>query len=74
MEKAMNALNNTWSGIAHLMLEYQWHSIYGNITKADEKMEDAINELRVTHDLFDKNEKNVSSDFFSLDIGDSPFA
>ena len=74
MERAMDALNQVWMGIAHKALDYQWHTIYGNITQADEKMADAIEELRITHDLFDQNEQKLSASFFSLDQGDSPFA
>ncbi len=74
MESAMAALNNTWSGVAHQALEYQWKSIYGNIVKADEKMEDAICELRIVHDLFSENERQAASGFASLSVGESPFA
>lgn len=74
MERAMDSLERVWSGVAQLAMRYQWHTIYGNISKADEKMEDAINELRVTLNLFKQNEQNVSSSFAALDTGESPFA
>lgn len=56
MEKAMDHLNSVWKGLAYNALLYQWKSIYGNISKAEERMVDAINELQLTHDLFDHNE------------------
>jgi len=74
MERAMDALEHVWSGVAQVAMRYQWHTIYGNISKADEKMDDAIDELRATLQLFTQNEQNTSSSFAALDFGESPFA
>lgn len=74
MERAMEALEHVWNGIAQMTMRYQWHAIYGNISKADEKMADAIDELRATVELFTENEQKTSASFASLDYGDSPFA
>lgn len=74
MERAMDALEHVWNGVAQAAMRYQWHTIYGNISQADAKMEDAIDELRATLELFTDNEQNTSASFAALDYGESPFA
>ena len=74
MERAMDSLERIWSGAAQLAMRYQWNSIYGNISQADEKMEDAINELKVTLRLFSQSEQKLTSSFIAMDSGESPFA
>ena len=55
----------------------QWNLTYKNIETANERMQDAIDELNKSADLFDTNESNLGSIFQDLDTGSgnqSPFS
>jgi WXG100 family type VII secretion target len=73
MDRAVKVLDTAWKGIAYTAMRTQWSLTYKNIERANERMQDAIDELNQTADLFDSNESMQISSFQSLDIGTSPF-
>lgn len=73
LSRAMDALDKAWKGIAYLEFRYQLSSIRGNIERADEKMQDAVDELKKTYDIFTNVERSNTSMMAGLDIGTSPF-
>lgn len=73
MDRALNILESCWKGPAYLAMRTQWNIAYKNIKRADEKMQDAVDELNTVANLFDENESALQSSFGSLDTGTSPF-
>ena len=73
MDKALKVLDSCWKGAAYMAMKAQWDITYKNIELSDAKMQDAIDELNKTAELFDTNEETVASSFKALDIGSSPF-
>lgn len=73
LSRAMDALDKAWKGVAYLEFRYQLCSIRGNIERADEKMQDAVDELKKTYDIFTNVERSNTSMMAGLDIGTSPF-
>jgi len=56
-----------------MAMRTQWQIAYANIKRADDKMQDAVDELNTVANLFDENEATLQSTFSSLDTGTSPF-
>ena len=73
LDRALKILETCWKGPAYMAMRTQWNIAYGNIKRADEKMQDAIDELNKVANLFDENESQLQSTFGSLDTGTSPF-
>ncbi len=73
MDRALKMLDSCWKGAAYMAMKAQWELTYKNIQLSEAKMQDAIDELNKTADLFDENETNTANTFKSLDIGSSPF-
>jgi len=73
LDRALKILESCWKGPAYMAMRAQWNIAYGNIKRADEKMQDAIDELNTVANLFDENEATLQSTFSSLDTGTSPF-
>ena len=73
MDRALNILESCWKGPAYLAMRTQWNIAYKNIKRADEKMQDAVDELNTVANLFDESESSIQSSFGSLDTGTSPF-
>jgi WXG100 family type VII secretion target len=73
MDRAVKVLDTAWKGIAYTAMRTQWSLTYKNIERANERMQDAIDELNQTAELFDSNESVQISSFQSLDVGTSPF-
>lgn len=73
LDRALNILESCWKGPAYLAMRTQWNVAYKNIKRADEKMQDAVDELNTVAQLFDQNESQLQSTFGSLDTGTSPF-
>ena len=73
MDRALKMLDSCWKGPAYMAMKAQWDLTYKNIQMSEMKMQDAIDELNKTADLFDQNESNTASSFQQLDVGSSPF-
>ena len=73
LDRALKILESCWKGPAYMAMRAQWNIAYGNIKRADDKMQDAVDELNKVANLFDDNEARLQSTFSSLDIGTSPF-
>lgn len=73
MDQAIANLGCGWKGEAFAAMRAKWSLIYSNICRSNEKMQDAIDELNASADLFDENEMKQLQKFESLDVGDSPF-
>lgn len=73
MDRAVRTLDTVWIGPAYVAMRTQWELTYKNIETANERMQDAIDELNNTANLFDSNEATLQSNFQSLDVGTSPF-
>lgn len=73
LDRALKILESCWKGPAYMAMRAQWEIAYGNIKRADDKMQDAVDELNRVADLFDENEATLQSTFGSLDTGTSPF-
>lgn len=73
LDRALKILESCWKGPAYMAMRTQWNIAYKNIKRADDKMQDAIQELNSVARLFDQNESALQSAFSSLDTGTSPF-
>ncbi len=73
MDRAVKMLNSCWKGAAYSIMRTQWTLTYNNIERSNERMQDAIDELNKSADLFDSNEAAQISSFQALDVGTSPF-
>jgi uncharacterized protein YukE len=73
MDRAVKVLDTAWKGMAYTAMRAQWSLTYKNIERANDRMQDAIDELNQTAELFDSNESVQISSFQSLDVGTSPF-
>lgn len=73
LDRALKILESCWKGPAYMAMRTQWDIAYKNIKRADEKMQDAVDELNSVAGLFDQNEATLQSTFSSLDTGSSPF-
>lgn len=73
VRNALNALDGAWQGNAYKAMKFQWDQINRNIEEADDRMLDAIDELKKTHQIFTNTEKAVGSTMAALDKGTSPF-
>lgn len=73
MDRAVKVLDTAWKGAAYAAMRMQWSLTYKNIERATERMQDAIDELNASAELFDSNESVLISNFQSQDVGTSPF-
>jgi len=73
LDRALKILESCWKGPAYMAMRAQWQVAYANIKRADDKMQDAVDELNTVANLFDENEAALQSTFSSLDTGTSPF-
>ena len=73
MNRAIGILDTCWKGAAYSMMRQKWVETYSNIVRANERMQDAIDELNKTANLFDENESRQTGTFQALDVGASPF-
>ncbi|MBQ9459275.1 MAG: WXG100 family type VII secretion target [Oscillospiraceae bacterium] len=73
MDRSLRMLDTCWRGAAYMAMKAQWDVTYKNIRMADLKMQDAIEELNATANLFDAREADTSAKFSQLDTGVSPY-
>ena len=70
MDRAIRVLDTCWKGVAYMAMRTQWGLAYKNIEAANERIQDAIDELNKSADLFDANETGLTSSFQSMKTGD----
>lgn len=73
MDRIVDRLDGVWKGDAYLAMRTRWGLVYRNISTAYERMQDAIDELNVSANLFENNEMKIVNAVQSLDVGTSPF-
>lgn len=73
MDRAVRVLDSAWKGEAYVAMRTQWNLTYKNISTANERMQDAIDELNASANLFENNEMKIVNAVQSLDVGTSPF-
>lgn len=73
MDRAIKILDTAWRGTAYTAMLMQWKLTYKNIERSNAKMQDAIDELNKSAELFDNNEALQINTFNNLDVGSSPF-
>ena len=73
MQSTVNSLAGIWDGEASNTFKQQFQKFYNNIRQSEEKMQDAVDELRKSAELFDSAENANKTDFSGLDTGTSPF-
>ena len=73
-EKALDALRNDWTGRAFAAMSAKVLSLVLQIRNSFQRVNDAVEELNFTKDLFEENEAKLTNRFTSLDEGTkSPF-
>ena len=71
--KASNLLMQSWAGPSFAVCCTKMANTYKNLFQAEQKIDDAISELRKTVSLMEQAEGKISSNVGSLDVGSSPF-
>lgn len=74
MQKANNTLDTSWNGQASDAFKTQFESMYKNLSQAEQKMSDAVEELEKAAGIYDDVEQQIESSVKQLQVGTSPFA
>jgi len=73
MNQVVQGLRSVWSGEAANTFYEKFTEFYKNIKLSEDKMQDAIDELTRSSDLFSQAEREVKSIASGLQVGTSPF-
>lgn len=73
MSNAVREVDVSWNGAASEAYKYQFDQLYRNIQQTEAKVQDAIDELLRTAEIYDTQEEEIRQTFADLDIGTSPF-
>jgi len=73
MNQVVQSLRGIWSGDAANTFYQKFDQFYKNIKLSEEKMQDAIDELTRSSDLFAQAENENQRTFSNLGTGTSPF-
>lgn len=71
--KATATIARSWAGPSFLVVSAKMASTWKNLFEAEQKMDDAIDELNKTIDIMDGVENTNKSKIGGLDTGSSPF-
>ena len=71
---ASTLLAQSWAGPSFAVCCAKMAATYANLFQSEQKMDDAIDELKSVIDIMETAEGKVQSDAGSLEVGDSPFA
>ena len=74
MSDAVRNLDTSWNGEASEQFKEQFKNMYDNLSKSEQKMTDAADELTRAAGIYDEVENSIKSQVSALDIGTSPFA
>ena len=72
--KASQLLMRSWAGPSFAVCCAKMADTYKNLFQSEQKIDDAINELKKTISIMEQAEGKVKSNVASLDVGTSPFA
>ena len=72
--KASQLLMRSWAGPSFVICCGKMANTYKNLAESEQKINDAISELKKTISIMDQAEGKISSNINSLDTGTSPFA
>jgi uncharacterized protein YukE len=72
--KASQLLARSWAGPSFAVCCAKMADTYKNLFQSEQKIDDAINELKKTISIMEQAEGKVKSNVASLDVGTSPFA
>jgi len=73
MNSAVNSLQGMWEGEAANTFKQQFQKFFANIRLSEDKMQDAVDELRKSSEFFTEAEKTTGTAAGALDVGTSPF-
>ena len=73
MSNAVRTVDASWNGDASETFKNQFDAMYKNMEQTEAKVQDAIDELTKTAEIFDDKELTTQNAFSSLDVGTSPF-
>ena len=73
MSNAVREVDVSWNGAASEAYKNQFDLLYKNIEQTELKVQDAVDELLKTAEIYDEQETGISQTFADLDIGTSPF-
>lgn len=71
--KATNLIDNAWAGTSYRSTRAKMDATWKNLGQAEERMDDAIDELNKVIDIMDNAENTNKTKFSGLDTGTSPF-
>ena len=63
-----------WTGGAAESFKAQFQEFFANIEQSEAKMQDAVDELNKSYNLFSEAEQKNTTTAASLDVGTNPFA
>ena len=72
--KASQLIARSWAGPSFGIMCIKLADTYKNLFQSEKKMDDAIEELKKSIDIFDNAEKTIVSSINALDVGTSPFS
>ncbi|MBR6184631.1 MAG: hypothetical protein IKQ41_00030 [Clostridia bacterium] len=72
--QASNLLAQSWAGPSFLACSAKMAATYANLFQSEQKMDDAIEELRNVINIMDGAETKIQGEVNSLEVGESPFA
>ena len=73
MNQVVQGLRGVWSGDAANTFYQKFNEFYKNIKLSEDKMQDAIDELTRSSDVFAQAERDVKNIASNLQTGSSPF-
>jgi WXG100 family type VII secretion target len=73
MSNAVRALDGSYDGDASEAFKAQFDAMYKNIEQTQDKVQDAVDELKKAADIYDEVEQTLAGTFNSLDTGTTPF-
>jgi uncharacterized protein YukE len=72
--KASQLLAQSWAGPSFAITCAKMADTYKNLFQSEQKIDDAINELRKTIAIMEQAEGKIKSSAGALDVGTSPFS
>ena len=73
MSNAVRSVDVSWNGDASEAFKAQFDALYRNIETTEARMQDAIDEMTRTAELYDEVEQTAKQTFANLNVGTSAF-
>ncbi len=73
MSNAVRSVDSSWNGDASEAFKAQFDQLYKNIEQTEANVQDAVDELTRTAEIYDEIEQANLQQFANLDIGTSAF-